>query len=206
MLETVRQYARNRLRESGEEAQWQRRHFAYFLAVAEEAEPQLTSASQQACLDRLETEHDNLRCALVWSCAVGGDAAGGLRLAGALWRFWYVRGYASEGRDWLRGLLATAPEERGAAARAKALNAAGALAWVQSDDKAAGMLFEQSLAIRRKLGDRQGIASSLGNLGAVALDHGNSPTATALYEESLAIQRELGDRWGIASSLNNLGD
>ena len=91
--------------ESGEEARWRNRHLEYFLALAEEAEPQLTGADQQAWLDRLEMEHDNLRSALGWSSATGGDAAGGLRLAGAFWRFWYVRGYVSEGRGWLSGLL-----------------------------------------------------------------------------------------------------
>jgi len=205
LLETVRQYARDRLRERGDEAQWRGRQLAYFLALAEEAEPQLRGADQQAWLDQLETEHDNLRSALGWSAAAGGDAAGGLRLAGALCRFWSVRGYLGEGRGWVSGLLAAATGGQAAAARAKALNGAGGLARHQGDNAAARALFEQSLAIYRELGDRQRIAFSLNNLGVVADDQGDYPAARALHEESLAIQRELGDGWSIAMSLHNLG-
>jgi predicted ATPase len=106
LLETVRQYALERLREGGEEAQWRGRHLAHFVAVTEEAEPQLTGADQRTWLERLEAEHDNLRSALAWSSTAGGDAARGLRLAGAFWWFWYVRGYFGEGRRWLSALLA----------------------------------------------------------------------------------------------------
>jgi non-specific serine/threonine protein kinase len=129
----VRQYALERLREGGEEAQWRGRHLAHFVAVTEEAEPQLTGADQRTWLERLEAEHDNLRSALAWSSTAGGDAARGLRLAGAFWWFWYVRGYFGEGRRWLSALLATAPESHAAATRAKALTGAGSLAWRQSD-------------------------------------------------------------------------
>ncbi len=205
LLETVRQYARDRLRESDEEAQWRGRHLAYFLALAEEAEPQLRGADQQAWLDQLETEHDNLRSALGWSAAAGGDHLGGLRLAGALCRFWSVRGYLGEGRGWVSGLLAATTGGQAAAARAKALNGAGGLARHQGDNAAARALYGQSLAIYRELGDRQRIAFSLNNLGVVADDQGDYPAARALHEESLAIQRELGDKWSIAMSLYNLG-
>jgi predicted ATPase/DNA-binding winged helix-turn-helix (wHTH) protein/Tfp pilus assembly protein PilF len=205
LLETVRQYARDQLREGGDVTQWRSRHLAHFIAVAEEAEPQLRGADQQAWLDQLETEHDNLRSALGWSAAAGGDDAGGLRLAGALCRFWSVRGYLGEGRGWVSGLLAAATGRQAAAARAKALNGAGGLARHQGDNAAARALFEQSLAIYRELGDRQRIAFSLNNLGVVADDQGDYPAARALHEESLAIQRELGDKWSIAMSLHNLG-
>ena len=205
LLETVRQYARDRLRESDEEAQWRGRHLAYFLALAEEAEPQLRGADQQAWLDQLETEHDNLRSALGWSAAAGGDDASGLRLAGALCRFWSTRGYLGEARGWVSGLLAAATGGRDAAARAKALNGAGGLARHQGDNAAARALYEQSLAIYRELGDRQRIAVSLNNLGVVADNQGDYSAARALHEESLAIQRELGDKWSIATSLYNLG-
>ena len=97
LLDTMRDYARDRLRESGEEAQWKGRHLRYFLTMAEEAEPQLTGGDQEAVLGQLEMEHDNLLAALAWAAAPGGDALSGLRLAGAVWRFWYVRGYLSEG-------------------------------------------------------------------------------------------------------------
>ena len=205
LLETVREYARKRLWESGKEKELQGRHLAYFLALAEEAEGQLMRADQQAWLDRLDAEHDNLRSALAWSSAPGGDVAGGLQLAGALWRFWFVRGYLREGRDWLARLLAAAPSKQIAAARAKALHGTSALALQQGDYPAASALCEESLAIRRKLGDRRGIAASLNNLANVALMQGNRQSAGVLYEESLTIFRELRDRWGAAVSLNNLG-
>jgi predicted ATPase/class 3 adenylate cyclase len=205
LLETVRQYARDRLLESGGGEAVRDRHRDYFLALAEEAEPYLTGANQQTWLDRLETEHDNLRAALTWSSATGGDATSGLRLAGALWWFWYARGYFGEGRGWLSRLLAAAPSGQAAAARAKALNGAGRLARQQSDYPAAQALLNESLTIQRKLGDWRGIALSLNNLGLMAWDQGDYPSARALYEESLAIRRKLGDRWGIAVSLNNLG-
>jgi non-specific serine/threonine protein kinase len=205
MLETVREYARERLLESGEEAQWQSRHLAYFATVAEEAEPHLRGADQQAWLDRLDAEHDNLRSALVWSSRAGGNAAGGLALAGALWRFWYTRGYADEGRGWLSKLLSVAPGGQAAAARAKALHGASALAWQQGDYRAARTLGEESLALVRELGDRKGIAASLDNLATLAYGEGEYASCRALHEESLAIFREVHDRWGTAATLDNLG-
>jgi tetratricopeptide (TPR) repeat protein len=206
LLETVRQYARDRLLDSGDVGTWRDRHLAYFLAVAKAAEPHLSGADQKARLDRLETEHDNFRSALTWSSAAESDAASGLALAGALFQFWYVRGFFGEGYGVLSGLLAREPAERATATRAKAAHAAGTMAWRQGDYPVAWKLHEESLAIRRALGDRSGIAASLNSLGALAYDENDYPAARARYEESLAMRRELGDRWGIAVSLNNLGN
>ena len=208
MLETVRQYARDRLMESGEGERWRERHLAYFLAVAEQAEPNLTGRDQQAWLDRLEAEHDNARAALAWSLTEGGDAASGLRLAGAFWRFWHLRGFLIEGRDWLAKLLAASSDvqQTRTEARAKALNGTGTLAKDQGDYGAARAMFEESLAIWRTLDRRRGIASALNNLGTLAYSQGDYPTARALYEESLATRRALGDRIGIAGSVSNLGN
>jgi predicted ATPase/class 3 adenylate cyclase len=203
LLETVRQYAHDRLRESGDEARWQARHCAHFLALAEAAEPHLTGAEQQMWLDKLEAEHDNFRAALAWASG-GGDAARGLRLGGALWLFWYVRGHPTEGRRWLAALLAAVPEGD-VATRAKVLRGAGVMAYDQGDYAASRASHEACLALRRELGDRRGIAAQLGSLGIVACDQGDYAHARALLEQSLAIQRELGDRRGIAMSLNNLG-
>ena len=204
MLETVQQYAIERLQGLGKEAHWHRRHLAHFLALAEAAEPQLTGKDQQAWLERLETEHDNLRSALARSIAPGGDGEAGMRLASAISRFWLVRGYLAEGRGWLARLLAATPcGER--ATRAKALNWAGVLAWKQGDYPAAQALYEQGLAIRRELGDRRGVGAVLNNQGLLAYEQGNYAAARVLHEESLAIDRELGDRWGVAVSLVHLG-
>jgi len=206
LLETVRQYAQERLQDAGEQALWHGRHLAYFLSLAEEAEPLLAGTDQQAWLHRLELENDNLRAAMAWSGSVGGDAVAGLRLAGALWRFWYFRGYLSEGRSWLAKLLAAVPHGHAVAARAKALTWAGALAMDQGDYPAARAQCEEGLTLLQQLGDRRGIADSLSNLGALAGHQGDYSAARALLEESLAIRRQLGDRWGIATSLSILGD
>ncbi len=202
LLETVRQYARDKLLESGKGESWRDRHLNYFLSLAEDAEPQLTGPDQQAWLDRLETEHDNLRAASAWSPTSGENTARQLRLAGAFWRFWSVRGFMGEGRARLSELLATTSTDQ--AARAKALNGAGVLAWQQGDYAAAAVHHQECLALRRVSGDRRGISASLNNLGALAQSQGESAVARALYEESLALKRELGDRRGIAGSLSNL--
>ncbi|MEO8345372.1 MAG: tetratricopeptide repeat protein [Betaproteobacteria bacterium] len=204
LLESMRQYARDRLLESGGGDQWRNRHLAHFVAFAEAAAPHLAGAEEQEWLDRLETEHDNLRSALVWSATPGGEAAGGLRMAGALYRFWYVRGHLGEGRRWFTELLADVPLVRDAA-RAMALNGAGVLAWQQADSSEAHTLFQESLAIWRELGNRRGISDALGNLGMIAYNHGDYPTARTRLEECLAIKRELGEQRGIAGSMINLG-
>jgi tetratricopeptide (TPR) repeat protein len=206
LLETMRQYSGDRLCERNEEVRWRGRHLAYFCALAEAAEPQFLGADQQAWLERLETDHDNLRSALAWSSSAGGDGAGGLRLAGAVFRFWWRHGHLSEARGWLSGLLAAVPGGTASAPRAKALNAAAALALIQGDYPSSRALGQQSLAICRELSDRRGIAAALNTLGQVALVERDFRAARAMHEESLAIRRELGDRWGISASLANLGD
>ncbi len=204
LLETVRQYARDRLLARREGEFWRDRHVSFFLALAEEAEPQLKGASQQAWLERLETEHDNFRAALEWSIESARWVEQGLRLTGALARFWAVRGHLSEGRTWSsRALVAGRGVE--SSVRARALDGAGELAYYRGDYAGAGALYEESLAIRRERGDRAGIAASLLGIGNLAYRQGDFAGAQALYEESLAIRRELGDRHGIAASLGNLG-
>lgn len=205
LLETVRQYARDRLQESGEETRWRDRHLGFCLVMAETAESSLGIAQQQAWFERLEPEHDNVRSALSWSSAAGGDSASGLQLAAAIWRFWYVRGFLTEGRGWLSGLLANTLGESDTGLRAKALSGIGVLAWRQGDYPAATAFLDESLSIRRLLGDQRGIAISVNNLGNVARDQGDYSSARARYEEALTIRRELGDRQGVAMALGNLG-
>jgi len=204
LLETVRQYARDRLLERGDGGRWRDRHLTHFLHLAEEAETHFTGAEQRSWFDRLEMEHDNLRSALAWSSAQGGDSARGLRLAGALWWFWSVHGYPGEGRGWLTALLAATPEGM-PASRAKALGGASVLAREQGDYATAWKLQAEGLAILREHGDRHDIAAALNNLGSLARDQSDYQRSRALHEESLAIRRELGDRNGISASLNNLG-
>ena len=215
LQETVRQYARTRLVECGEEEAVRGRHRDEFLHLAERANPEMQGPGQTAWLDRLEEEHDNLRASLAWEEQSAAGAEAGLRLAGSLCWFWSVRGHLSEGRQWLGRALART--EVGAArpdgvmggeataARGKALNGAGRLACNQGDYAVAQALLEESLTLYRQLGNQTGIAASLGSLGVVALNQDDYAVARALYEESLIIQRRLGDQTGIANSLNSLG-
>jgi non-specific serine/threonine protein kinase len=205
LLETVRQYARDRLEDTGGSAGVRVRHRDYYLALAEKAAPQLRGAEQAVWLRRLEEEHENLRASLEWSLVEAGPQEG-LRLCGALQRFWWTRGHFTEGRQWCTRALCKAGAEERTRERANALNAAGVLAYFQGDYPAARALYEESLAIRRELGDRSGMAGSLGNLGNVALEQGDYRAARALQEQSLAIKRELGDRTGMSISLSDLGE
>jgi len=204
LLETIRQYSLEKLKESGQWEQLCARHRDYFLAYAERAEPSLYGERQKEWLDRLEREHDNLRAALTFCRQTRSQAQAGLRLAGALAEFWDIRGHYSEGREHLQAVLAAEADYLQTPEMAKALYGAGSLAWRQCDFAAARALFEQSLALRRELGDRQGISSVLNSLGNVAIDQGDYPAAHSLYTESLEIKKDLGDRQGIAASFNNL--
>src|SRR5262249_13832105 len=134
MLETIREYALERLDAAGEAVDLGRRHAAWCLTLAERALPELRGPEQAGWLARLDRELDNIRSALAW--ALEHDAAAGLRLAGALWRFWLIRGHRHEGRTWLEGLLALPPSAGAGtdtAGRARALHAAGSLAYNQDD-------------------------------------------------------------------------
>jgi predicted ATPase/class 3 adenylate cyclase len=205
MLETVREYGLERLAASGDEAAARRAHAEHVLALAEEAGPALAGGEEGAALARLEAEHDNVRAALAWALG-GGDAALGLRLAGTVWAFWYLRGHFGEGRGWLgRALAGSGAGATTKAARAQALRGAGVLAWAQGDYGPAAALLADALALYRELGDRRGIALTVGTLGAVAQEQGEHERAAALHAESLAAYRELGDKHRIARALGNLG-
>jgi predicted ATPase/DNA-binding SARP family transcriptional activator len=202
MLEPVRQYAQERLEESGEGDALRGRHAAFFLALAEVAESKLVEPDQVSWFERLEREHDNLRAALR-NALDRGKVEPGLRVGGAIWRFWYARGHLSEGRRWLEEALAqpgTAP------ARAKALRGAGALAWAQGDYARAETLFEESLALRRELGDRQGVAEAINGLASVARDRGEYARARALFEVNLAVCRELENDDGTQITYSTIQD
>ncbi|MGD0404845.1 MAG: protein kinase [Candidatus Acidiferrales bacterium] len=203
MLETIREYAREKLEASKEEALTRRAHAAYCLVLAEEEVAEQSGAEGGEWLERLTLEHDNFRAALEWLTETG-DAEWGLRLGAALFRFWEAREYLAEGRDSLGKLVklkgALAPTK----ARQRALFAAGVLAAVQGDYPAANALFGESLEIARHLGDKQGAAVSLNALGVNARDRDELGLAHSLFEESLGLWRELGDLNAIARALSNL--
>jgi predicted ATPase/class 3 adenylate cyclase len=202
LLETVRYYSQDLLVASGHAPAARDRHRDWYLALAERAEPELWGTEQGRWLAWLEADHDNLRAALDWSIATG-TADAGLRLAGALWKFWEVRGYLREGRGWLERAMAAGGGSAGARARAYA--GAGVLARHQGDYGRAVALLEEGLVLCRAEGDRRGEAAALNNLGIVARRQGHVERAAALLEAGLVLRRELGDEHGIASSLHNLG-
>jgi predicted ATPase/DNA-binding SARP family transcriptional activator/DNA-binding CsgD family transcriptional regulator len=202
LLEPVRQYARELLEGTEEaEAVW-RRHALWFLALAEEAELGLRSEHQEVWLERLETEHDNLRAALQWFLK-GGKAEPALRLSGALGEFWHMRGYLSEGRRWLEAAL---EEEEGLATlRIKALVRAARIAWELGDYETTTVLGEECLALSRELGDTASKAEALYVLGLTALVKIELERASAAFKEAAALQRELGDTVGLARTVQGLG-
>jgi predicted ATPase/class 3 adenylate cyclase len=204
MLETIREFGWGQLQASEEADEVGRQHAGFFLALVEEEEPKFAQGDQRMWLDRLEQEHANLRAALAWSMETG-EVKPGLRLAGALWQFWDLRGHWGEGRNWLAGLLLLAGSEERTAARAKALYTDGLLAWRQSYTGEARTRWEESLAIYQELGNRGGIARLLEQLGMVARGAGDLKMARTLWEQSLAICRELGQKPGAAASITQLG-
>jgi non-specific serine/threonine protein kinase len=191
MLETIREYATERLEESGEDDELWRQHAEWFLALAEEAEPNLHGSGRTAeWLDRLEREHDNLRAALDWLEA-SGERERALRLAGAVSWFWAMRGHLVEGRRRLEGALRCA--QRPTAARAKALIGAATMAFEGGDTATARFRAEEGLALHRALGDAWGTAYSLYELGDAVANDGDLARAQQLLEESVRVFRELGD-------------
>lgn len=204
-LETIREFARESLRTSGEIDTIRRRHTRFFLRLAETAEAELIGANQGLWLDRLEAEQENLRAASEWALE-GGDLDTALRLDGALWRFWWIRGYPAAGRARLTRLLALAGGEVRTKPFMKVLYAAGVLADAQGDYAEARRLFDENLTISRELGDLAGVANSLNNLGIIAVRENDHDRARSLYEESLSIWERLGDPRPIALSLANLGN
>jgi predicted ATPase len=204
MLETIREYGSEQMLASNERGALLRRHALFFLALAEKAEPLLTGPEQVRWYARLDREHDNLRAALRWATETK-DAETGLRLAGALWRFWEVRGHLSEGRRWLEMLLLMG-DAAPAAVRAKALSRAGALERDQGDYTQAFSLLKQALELYESLGDRWGIAQTFNAIGYAEHEQGDYARATDYYQRSLALFRELGDTRATAYLLNNLGN
>jgi non-specific serine/threonine protein kinase len=205
LLETLREYGKERMVSAGLDAAYRERHGAYFLRFAEAASPELMGPSQRTWLDRLEEEHDNFRHALAWA-ASGGSGETALRLASALDRFWWMHGHWNEGRRQLEQILSSPAGSVRSEARAEALQGAAVLARRQGAQAVAERHLNESLAIRRELGNPRGIASTLQALGSLAHDRGHGERAQSLYEESLAMFRELKDRRSEAGVLHNLGN
>jgi predicted ATPase/DNA-binding NarL/FixJ family response regulator len=204
LLETLREYALERLDAAGETEYFRHRHAVFFLALAERAEPHLEGPEQVAWLDRLEQEHDNVRVALRWS-ERNEDPEVLLRLAGALWDFWWMRGHVTEGLSWLVRALSRSEQRPPDAARAKALQGAGLLASISGEHERAAQFFDQSVALWRTLPDAPGLARALGNGGFLAWLMGDGVRGVAMIGESLARSREREDSDGIGYALFGLG-
>jgi predicted ATPase/DNA-binding XRE family transcriptional regulator len=207
MLETVREFAGEKLVERGEVEEMRRRHAQFVTELVETAGPSLEGTDQHMWLNRLETDHDNIRAALAWT--LDGDPEAALRLAVGLGNFWQIRGHLSEGRRWIEESLAQMLRKGGepdARLRGRALNASGFLALIQGDTNQARALLEQSLALSERRNDRDGIARSLNNLGVLATSLGEYDRARELLEQCLALHRELGNTHLVAACLYNLAD
>jgi predicted ATPase len=203
LLETIRAYAFERAAESGETADLTARHAACFVKLSEAVEPRLVGRQQAVWLDLLEEEHGNLRQALQ-GLVNRRDADSALRLAGALWRFWWIRGNWTEGRAHLAAALRLESAEPRSLARSKALRAKAVLARGQGDFTTAGTLLNESLAIARERSDATGTAAALFELGNIANERVDLIEARRFYEECLAIRRSLDDPLGISMTLHNL--
>jgi predicted ATPase/class 3 adenylate cyclase len=200
MLETIREFGRERLGAEGEEDAFLRRHAEHFLDLAREAGPHLEK--EPAWLDRCDREHDNLRAALRWAIDQG-QAGRAQAAAGALWRFWQLRGHLTEARLWFQEVLAMPSGAEPTAARAAALGGAGGIAWWRGDVSEARASYEEALAIERGLGDPARVAEALYNLAFPVI--GEDPeTAAELFEESLELFRRTGNESGVARALGML--
>ena len=206
MLETIREYAREKLEASGEDAATKRAHAAYCLVLAEEeamAQTGAQGAEDAEARERIALEHDNFRVGLEWLIE-SGDADWGLRLGTALFRFWESREYLAEGRDMLAKVLRIPAAAAPTKARGRAVFSAGVFATEQGDFAAADALMMESLEIARKLGDTQGVAVAVNARAILARDQGNIALAHSLFQESLTLWRELSDLQAIARALSNL--
>jgi len=202
MLETMREYALEQLRDRGELALVQERRADYFLALAERAAPKLRSPSQvtwQACLER---DHDNLRAVLRWASEAGWKELE-LRLAAALAYFWYFQAHIGEGRGWLEHALVRDPGCP-SAVRVEALTWCAYFAWAQRDFRDAAPQYEEAVSLSRDSGDECAAILPLAFMGKLSWPVGDYDRAADLQEEALALSRKVGDRWREAVVLAEL--
>jgi predicted ATPase/class 3 adenylate cyclase len=203
MLETIREYGRDRLAASGDIDAIGQRHLRHFKDLALVGERHFVGLDQAAWLDRFEREHDNVRAALRGAVNER-HVDDGLQLAAALWRFWYQRGYLREGRAWLKELIGLQPDTA-SAARAKAHEALGGLAYWLSDVVTAQGSYESAVGLYRELGDREGEAGALYNLAFVPVMRRDLDAAVGVFKESLALAREVDRADLVAKNEHALG-
>ncbi len=200
MLETIRAFSAERLDAAGETSGTRARHGSLFLSLAEAARPQLRGVDQKRWLDRLELEHDNLRATLRWAIETE-DAAVGLRLIAALWRFWHLHGHLDEGRRWPEEVLALPSAADRTIERSGGLTALGGIAYWQEDFATCRRAYEEALAIARELGDRHAEAEGFYNLAYPPAYEGDMATAMKLVTKARSLFEELGVRRGVADTM-----
>ncbi len=206
MLETIRDYAQERLVESGEATARYARHRDWFVNLVDRARPAFFSGPVQPdWVARLAADHDNLRAALRWTHEGPDGADAELSMASGLWRFWEVRGDLEEGSAWLERALTRVGGEV-SVRRASALTGAGVLAAHRGDYSAAAAFHEASLMLNRELGQPLAVAAACSNCANVAVEQGNLDRARELYTEGIELSRTGGDHQGAAFGLINLAD
>jgi predicted ATPase/DNA-binding CsgD family transcriptional regulator len=204
LLETMREYALEKLDESGERAAICERHAQYFLVIAEQTSQEYYGPQMTTWFIRLEAQHDNLRAALRWAIA-SGNGQMGLRFISGLSHFWRVRGHLSEGRSWLPQVLELKNTDEPTKILADALHGIGDLAYLQSDYDAARALYTEALILYEKLELHQRAAYTLVSLGEVATEVGDYDTAPIMFKKGYALSRQAGDVQGSARALTQLG-
>ncbi len=205
MLETVKQYAAEKIVEAGEDLGTRERHAAYFARICQEIEPQLTGPDQIRWLDTLDREHDNIRASLKFARDHPEHIETGLAIVGAIGRFWTVRGFLTEGRSWIDGLLQTAGDQASESV-ATACRTAGQLAYWQGDSKNGRRYGEMSLKVCQAMGDRKGETISLFRIGFAALSEPDLPVARESFEKALKLGIEIDDQAGIPHLTNAMGE
>ena len=203
LLETIRDYANERLRQAGESDVQTDRHALHFFKLVLEAEPELQGPGQAAWFKQLEREADNIRLAVRYYM-MKNDAGAALLMVGAIWRWWWTSGRWEEGRVTLREVLSNPAGAGPTPERARALYASAVLARGQRDAAAAATLLKESLAMAESLGDKAGVGNALFEQGNLANDRDDLAAAAELYQKSLAIRREIEDRRGASLVLHNL--
>jgi len=204
MLETIREYAIERLKEAGEHEQVQRAFASFVHHLVADADDALRGSDQSMWRRRLDAERDNIRGALTWCLTEGADPDMGARIAIRLGHYWYSRGLAVEGIEWLEQARRSV-SGLGDDLRAQLVQRLGILYDQRSDAARAAPLFEEAAALFRSIGDEKGTAGALNSLGSSMRSLGDVERARALWDESLALRRALGDQGGAAAVLCNLG-
>lgn len=204
LLETIRQYAREKLLDSEQGKRVRDQHLTFFLKLAQETSPKLKGAEQVQALTLFEQEHDNFRAALRWSIE-SNAVEPGLALAVALSEFWEIHGHLAEARAWLTEILATGDTSFSDSQRAVALHNLGRMALMEADPSAAREYYQAGLELSSALNDKENIAFALNGLGNVAIDQGENEAARAFFMRALTLRRELGDEYGVGNNLSNLG-